>query len=281
MSTQIVVYDEELEGILLHPRHERKKTRKVKQAAVVEKPAVKEKFEHQEWKMPTISAKTANQSRAMQAMAEGKSLVIMEGAAGVGKSLLAAYHASKQLKAKKCDKILLLRPYVATGKDMGSLPGDVSLKLGPYLAPILSHFEKFLGKAYLDYCLDKKIIEFAPLQFIRGSSWEKCICIAEEVQNASVDEMKAVVTRLGEDAQLIFACDNKQHDLRGTTGVEYIVNIIKKARKERPECLNIDEVNELINNVSVIEFTQDDVVRSGLCRSFVKIFNDEEVNGKK
>lgn len=278
------VYEDEIEmGIpmdIAHPRKARKNTRKVKQAEGADKPVVKEKFEHQEWKMPTITAKTVNQSRAMQAMAEGKSLVILEGAAGVGKSLLAAYHASKQLKSKKCDKILLLRPYVATGKDMGSLPGDVSLKLGPYLAPILSHFEKFLGKAYLDYCLDKKIIEFAPLQFIRGSSWEQCICIAEEVQNAGIDEIKAVVTRLGEDAQLIFACDNKQHDLRGTTGVEYIVNIIKKARKERPECLNTDEVNELINNVAIVEFTQDDVVRSGLCRSFVKIFNSEETNGK-
>lgn len=237
---------------------------------------VKDKFtEPQQPYVPTLTPKTPNQSKALQYMQEGKALCILEGSAGVGKSMLAAYHASKKLLAKECDKILLLRPYVATGKDMGSLPGDVNLKLGPYLAPILSHFEKFLGKAHLDYCLDKKIIEFAPLQFIRGSSWENCICIAEEVQNATIDEIKAVVTRLGEDAQLIFACDNKQHDLRGMTGVEYIVDLVKKARISRPECLDTEEVNELITNVGIVEFTQDDVVRSGLCRSFVKLFNAE------
>ena len=90
-----------------------------------------------------------------------------------------------------------------------------------------------------------------------------------------IDEIKAVVTRLGEDAQSIFACDNKQHDLRGMTGVEYIVDLVKKARINRPDCLDTEEVNELITNVGIVEFTQDDVVRSGLCRSFVKLFNAE------
>lgn len=223
-----------------------------------------------------VHPKTENQAKALRYMEDKKALILLTGSAGTGKSYLAAYYASKLLKGKYIDKVYLVRPYVTTGKTVGLLPGTIREKLAPSLAPILSHFEKFLGKAMLEEEQEGKWkhIEIQALEFIRGNSFENCVVICEELQNATPEEIKALVTRIGEGCQVIVTADPAQHDLKGQSGITYLLDLVKRVRWERPGFLNDDEIDQFNKNIGVVEFTQHDIVRSGLVRSFVKCFNE-------
>ena len=117
------------------------------------------------------------------------------------------------LKSNRVSKIILVRPMVSTANSLAALPGDVRQKLTPALTPILSHLEKFLGKEYCDYSVDKNIIEMMPLEFLRGASFENSVVIAEEIQNCTPDEVMSLVTRIGEGSFLYITRDKKQNDL--------------------------------------------------------------------
>lgn len=264
---------EDIEEVVAKPR--RKRTRRVKVGEGEVKPPVKDRLvpEH---KIPLLTAKTGNQKKALKFMEEGRQVVILSGAAGTGKSMLAAFNASKALKSGLVEKIILIRPMVTAGSGIGLLPGTVKEKLSPALAPIISHLEKFLGIPFVKYAMDKSIIEMQPLEFIRGASFENTYIISEEVQNCTPNEIMALVTRIGEGSFLTLTGDRKQNDLRGkVTGVEYLSNIVEKYSNDTS--LGIEESRELQNNVGVVEFTNDDVVRSGITKAFVKAFNKEGV----
>lgn len=245
------------------PLHERNTKEKFMQSAQeCEAPIANVRFD----------AKTINQKLALSMLREGKQIVFLTGSAGTGKSLVACYHAATLLKAKKIEKIFLVRPAVAVGKSIGMLPGDISEKMTPFFAQTLVHLSKFLGNGYLKYCLEKEIIEMKPAEYLRGMSLENCVCIVEESQNFSKDEFEMVLTRLGEGATLIFTGDQKQHDLRGLSGLEETLNLIEKTLEEEPDSLLDEDLDALSNNVGVVRFTPDDVVRSGLTRSLVKMY---------
>lgn len=253
----------------------RKRTRKTKQEMGEEK-IIKDRH-IQEHTVPKLEAKTGNQSKALAAMRDGRQLVILSGAAGTGKSMLSAYIAATKLRTNQIDKIILIRSLISTSKSIGAIPGSVNDKLYPVLSPILSHLEYFLGKAYLTYALEKEIIQMMPLEFIRGASFSDSVIIAEEVQNNTPSEIMSLVTRLGENSFLYMTGDKKQNDLRGTTtGIEYVQQIIEKY--SLPEnSVGWEETEEFVNNTAVITFTNDDVVRSGITKAFVKAFNKEGI----
>lgn len=254
--------------------------RRTKVELDVVKPQTKGKFlqealeieQQQQSAVPRLEAKNANQKLALAMMREGRSVIFLAGSAGVGKSLLACYHAATQLKAKKIEKVYLVRPAVSVGKSIGLLPGTIQDKMLPFMAQTLEHLAKFMGHGYLKYCIEKEIVVFQPAEYLRGLSVQDAIVISEESQNFTKDEFQMVLTRLGENAQIIFTGDQSQHDLRGVSGIEDTIALIERICKEQPDYLQDEDLDQLQDNIGIVRFTPDDVVRSGLTRALVKVY---------
>ena len=256
--------------------------------ATGEKPQTKEKFlqtAQQELDytlkraLPKLEAKTQNQKIALSMFRENRSVVFLRGSAGTGKSMLAAYRAACQLTQKNIDKVFLIRPAVAVGKSVGLLPGDLDEKLLPYFAQTLSHLEKFMGHGYLNYCLEKKVIEMQPVEYLRGRSFENCIVICEESQNLTKQEFEMVLTRLGDNCYIIFTGDEKQHDLKDNSGMNSTISLIERMQNSifNREYLSETDRNELASNVGIVNFTTEDVLRSGLTKAFVKMYYNNDL----
>ena len=218
---------------------------------------------------PTLSARTANQKVALSYLNSGTPIVLLTGSAGTGKSMLAAYRAATQLRAKAVDKIILMRPAVSTGKTVGLLPGEIEEKLAPCFRQTLIHLRKFLGAG--NYFENKKI-EMFPVEYARGNSFENCIVIAEEAQNFTAEEFEMMFTRLGENCQMIFTGDTKQHDLKGESGLKKTLALLRKIQNVPQDYLDDEDYYALDNGIGIVEFTPDDVVRSGLTKAFVKVY---------
>jgi phosphate starvation-inducible protein PhoH and related proteins len=214
-----------------------------------------------------VQPKTENQRKYMFALRNNK-LVVAMGSAGTGKTFVAAWWAAKMYSEGRVDKIFITRPNVSMGRDTGSLPGSELEKILPFVMPMLEVLKKSFGEARFQYMIDKKVIEVAPVEKIRGRSFENCVIICDESQNVKPQHIESVVTRLGENAQMILCGDSHQHDLQGLTGIEYVVNIIRKYA---------------IEDAAVVEFFPQDCVRSGITRAFLLAFEQEwkEKNGKR
>lgn len=171
----------------------------------------------------------------------------------------AAVAANKYLKGE-ISEIVVARAYVPMGKTTGFWPGTVEEKLLPFLTPILNVIKERVGvNRYLAEF--GKTIKIQPLEAIRGMSFPAgTFLIIDESQNLNVDEVRSIVTRLEEGSQVAFCGDDKQRDIRGVSGIVYLTNLIKKYN---------------LPNCSVTEFTPKDIVRSGLTKAFVEIFEKE------
>lgn len=216
--------------------------------------------------------KTPNQERMVSVLKEGRQIVFAIGSAGTGKSIVACHHAASLLKKKEIEKVFLLRPNVATGKTLGYLKGDLKEKMLPFLQQTLAHLEKFLGVSMF-YHMKNATIEFAAIEHCRGKSFENCVVIVEESQNMTRDEFEMLLTRVGENCQLIFTGDERQNDLGKNSGLVFITNLVYDVLEQRPSYLDNEDLKELCKNLAVIRFTEEDIVRGGLCKAFVKIFN--------
>lgn len=219
-----------------------------------------------------LEPKNSNQKLALSYLNSDLPVVFLTGSAGTGKSLLAAYRAANLLKSKKIDKAYLVRPAVSVGKSVGMLPGDIKEKLAPYFAQTMAHLEKFLGKGFMTYCIEKEKIEMKPVEYLRGMSFENCIVIAEEVQNFTAEEMEMMLTRLGENCTIIFTGDTKQHDLKGVSGLEQTIKLLDHIRTTHPAYMSSEDMDELEDGIGIVQFKPEDVVRSGLTKAFVKVF---------
>jgi len=254
----------------------RKRTRAVK-VSNGDPHSPKEKFVSAEG-IPAMSVKTTlsprgdNQKKLLAYLREGRKIVFGMGVAGSGKSLISAYYASELLRTKKVEKIFLVRANVHCGKSVGMLKGDLDQKLFPFLAQTLTHLEKFLGKTFVNYCLEKKVIELCAVEYMRGTSFENCFVICEESQGLTEDEFEMMMTRVGENAQLCFTGDQRQVDLKETTGLAKTLAHIEKVKKERPEYLDTEDMNEFLTNMGVVTFTFEDVQRSKMVKALTKMY---------
>lgn len=221
----------------------------------------KEKFTRVQF--PQLSPLNDKQRDLMEAL-KYKSLVVAEGSAGTGKTLIACWHAAKSLHNKSIDKVILIRAYQPlAGRSIGFLPGELEDKLRPYYQQMLDYFEDYLGKGTTEIHLKQKDIEICSLETIRGRSWSKSIIIVDEAQSLFVPEIQALVTRVGEDSQIIFCGDNSgvQTDVKnGMDGLTYLRKLVNKYN---------------ISDTSFTQFTRDDIVRSGLTKEFVIAFEEE------
>lgn len=223
---------------------------------------IKEKFvEERQHRAPPIVAKTENQKLYLKAL-YSKKLIVGIGAAGVGKSFLAASVAADAFIKGEIDKIVVARPYVFMGKSSGYKPGSAYEKLYPFVRPMLDTIKQRIGNGAYESALASGAIEVCELESIRGRSFDGNVTIVlDEGQNAEPNEIKSIVTRLGEGATLVVCGDASQHDLRGQSGIDYLTYIINKYN---------------ISDTAIINFTPDDIVRSGIVKEFVLAFTEEE-----
>lgn len=185
--------------------------------------------------------------------------VIVTGPAGTGKTYISASWAASQYNIKGIDKIIITRPHVPVGKDIGYLPGTLEEKVLPWAMPVIDVLILHLGKGAVETALKNGNIEIVPLALIRGRSFDNAIILVDEAQNLTVPEMKAMLTRVGEGSQIILDGDVEQADIKEQSGLAKIVHLAKKHQMDVP----------------VIEFTVEDVVRSGICKAWLKVFRDE------
>ena len=221
---------------------------------------VKPKFQEERiQQVKPIVAKNENQKKYLNSLQKNM-LTVAKGSAGVGKSALMAWVAANKYLRGEVNKIVITRPLVGMGKSSGFWPGTIEEKIMPYLIPTLNNIKKVIGNSKFEADLGKSII-IQPMESIRGMSFEeKTFLCVEEAQNMTVEEVRSVVTRMEEGSFICFVGDDKQKDIQGVSGIVYLSDIIKKHNIQKSE---------------VIEFTPDDIVRSGLTAQFVKIFELE------
>lgn len=253
-------------------RSSRKVTRKTKEASGGVK-HVKEKFvEEREARVFNIQPKSENQQKFMDAL-RTKQLVVGEGRAGVGKSMLSCVHAANQYLKGNCSKIVLLRPYVQVGKTAGLVPGDLRQKLTPLLLPMLDNLAMVFGQEKFRYMIDHDIIAIEAVENVRGRSYRESVVIVDECQNITVQEVNALVTRLEETSQLILIGDSHQSDLKGASGISFISGLLKNLKQNVPDYFDEEDKKVLFEKTGCVTFTDEDIVRSGLCRMMVKVFD--------
>lgn len=176
------------------------------------------------------------------------------GSAGTGKTFIAASYAAEQLFYKRVDKIILTRPNIETGRGLGFLPGTLEEKYAPYLLPFDAIFSRALGRGFYEYALKSKTIEPTPLGFLRGTTFDDCIVLVDEAQNCTREEMKMLLSRIGRNCKMIFSGDTEQSDIPNS-GLDDACDRL-----------------ENIKGVEVIEFLDEDIVRSEMCKQIIMAY---------
>jgi phosphate starvation-inducible PhoH-like protein len=206
-----------------------------------------------------IKVKNLNQLKYLETI-ENSTITFGIGPAGTGKTFLAVASAVKMYSSDQIKKIVLTRPAVEAGERLGYLPGDLSQKIDPYLVPLFDSLEYFFGNETLQYLIDKRNIEIVPLAYMRGRTLNDACIILDEAQNAKVSQIKMFLTRLGENSKMIITGDESQIDL-----VNKDFSGLKKTRKS---ISNIDEI-------SVVEFQNTDIVRNKIVSKILEVFPDK------
>ncbi len=205
-----------------------------------------------------IVAKTDKQKDLLDALRGNKQVFIL-GPAGTGKTYVTATYASDLYITKQIDKIVITRPHVAVGKELGFLKGDLNEKTMPWALPVLDVLEKHLGKGTVETGIKNGNIEMAPLALMRGRSFDNAFIIVDETQNITTHELKMLLTRVGEGSTIVLNGDIQQSDLKEADGLSKIIHLAKKHMLPVP----------------IIEFGVADIVRSDICAEWVKVFMKE------
>ncbi len=163
-------------------------------------------------KVKSLEAKTENQRSYIRSIIEND-VVFCSGPSGSGKSYIAAGIASAHLHAGTIEQVLITRPLVCTGKEIGSLPGDLLEKIAPYLLPMQENFRHFLGRAYYGMYYNEGRIKYQPLEVMRGSTFHNTYMILDEAQNCTFDQIKMFITRMGQGSKVLINGDTRQCDL--------------------------------------------------------------------
>ena len=206
-----------------------------------------------------ISPKTNGQAEYMQAMLDNE-IVIGIGPAGTGKTYLAVAAAVDALARKRVKRIVLARPAVEAGESLGFLPGDMQAKVDPYLRPLYDALDDLMPPERVARALETRVIEIAPLAYMRGRTLADAFVILDEAQNATNAQMKMFLTRLGLNSRAVITGDKTQVDL---------------PKREDSGLLQIERILPGIEGIGFHYFTEVDVVRHRLVREIVKAYAED------
>lgn len=195
------------------------------------------------------------QAEYIKALQESDQVIVF-GPSGTGKTYVVSTFAANLYHLKEINKIVITRPHVAVGKDIGYLPGTLEEKSAPWALPVLDVLERQLGKGVVETALKSGNIEVAPLALMRGRSFEDSFIICDESQNITFHELKMLLTRIGDGSKLVLNGDVMQSDLKEADGLSKIVHIVKKNMLPVP----------------VVEFGTQDIVRSSMTKLWVETF---------
>lgn len=204
-----------------------------------------------------IKAKTKNQQKLVDAV-EKHDLVFALGPAGTGKTYISVALAVKALKNKEVKKIIISRPVVEAGENLGFLPGDMKEKVDPYLRPIYDALEDMIPVEKLKYYYENKIIEIAPLAYMRGRTLNNAFVLLDEAQNTTPMQIKMFMTRMGPSSKVMINGDRSQIDLptKVKSGLIEAMHILKG-----------------VKGIGMVELNADDVVRHRLVKSIIEAYS--------
>lgn len=209
----------------------------------------------------TVPLKAMNdtQKAYIKALGDSDQLIVC-GFSGTGKTYIAATYAANMYAQNLIDKIVLTRPNVSVGKDLGYFKGTLEEKFQPWALPILDVLTEQLGKGVVETAVKSGNIEMAPLSTMRGRSFKNAFIIVDEAQNLTMHEMKMLLTRIGDGCKVVVNGDIKQSDINVQSGLSKIIHLAKKNNMAVP----------------VIEFGIEDIVRSDICKQWIIAFEREE-----
>ena len=212
-----------------------------------------------------IKPKSANQKELIESIKKND-LVFALGPAGTGKTYIAVALAVRALKNKEVKKIIITRPAVEAGENLGFLPGDLQEKIDPYLRPIFDALEEMIPSEKLKYYQENNIIEIAPLAYMRGRTLKNAFVLLDEAQNTTKMQMKMFLTRMGKNSKIIVNGDKTQVDLprHQTSGFIHSLDIL-----------------EDVKGVGFVKLKALDVVRHKLVKGIIKAYDDAESSSEK
>ena len=203
-----------------------------------------------------VEAKTENQLDYLKAIEEGK-VIFCSGPSGSGKSFIAAGMAAKMLEMGEIEQIVITRPLVCSGREIGSLPGELSEKIAPYLQPMEENLKFFLSPPHYGQYFNTGKIQYKPLEMMRGATFHSSVMILDEAQNCTVDQIKMFITRMGQGSKVLINGDSKQTDIRSHSGLEVVMDRLYD-----------------IKGVEVCELTHDDIQRNGILGDILRALED-------
>ena len=212
----------------------------------------------------SVIARSEKQSDYIKALKEND-IVMSLGPAGTGKSFLAVSVAITLLMEKKIERVILSRPAVEAGEKLGFLPGDMKEKVDPYLRPLYDALYELFGADKIDKKIETGEIEIAPLAFMRGRTLKNCFAILDEAQNATETQIKMFLTRIGENSKLVVNGDPSQVDL---------------INKEHSGLIKSKKVLEKLEEIKMIVFDHNDVVRHPLVSKIIRAYQNKNIDDK-
>jgi phosphate starvation-inducible PhoH-like protein len=201
---------------------------------------------------------TAMQAEYMASI-YANTLTFGTGPAGTGKTFVGAWIAADMFDKRECDKLIITRPAIEAGEELGFLPGELEDKVAPYFVPVREALERRLGKSRVEYELKAEKIEFVPLAYMRGRTFDNAFVMLDEAQNTTPKQMKMFLTRIGKHSKVIVEGDLRQSDIPGENGLQ---DAIERLRR--------------IPSIGMTHFSRADVVRSGLAQVIVDAYEGEE-----
>jgi phosphate starvation-inducible PhoH-like protein len=208
-----------------------------------------------------ISARNANQKLYLQKLyEEATSIVLAIGPAGTGKTMLAVQYGIKLFQEGLIDKIVVTRPAVSVDEDLGFLPGTLNEKMAPWTRPIFDVLSEYYQKKDIEKMLEEGDIEISPLAYMRGRTFKNAYIVADEMQNATVNQMKMLLTRLGEGSKMVVTGDLAQADRMNDNGLIDFCNLLKSKRD--------------LQHIDIVQFDARDIERHNAVKEVLAVYGE-------
>ena len=209
----------------------------------------------------TIQARNANQKLYLSKLyAEQTSIVLAIGPAGTGKTMLAVQHGIKMFQEGKVDRIVVTRPAVSVDEDLGFLPGTLNEKMAPWTRPIFDVLGEYYQQKEIAHMLEEGTIEISPLAYMRGRTFKNAYIVADEMQNATVNQMKMLLTRLGEGSKMVVTGDLAQADRVSDNGLINFCNLLSEKQG--------------LHHIDIVRFDAKDIERHNAVKEVLAVYGE-------